>query len=276
MKRTLILMAGAVGFAAGLASCSREASNADAPGTTWRSMEALPDFSGWWEWQYTDEYQARAPDGSTVGLPQIMRKAPLKPEVVQFVVGTIAKVQAATGDREELFGASTVCMPPVFMGANGNPFNKVEILFTPGRVTIADEMGMVRRVNLGRALPTQIVESNTGTSVGHWEGDTFVIETAGINPDRTFAITPFKVGKGIHIVERIRLKEPDLLEIAVDMTAPELLTAPFKDTLFYKRHRDYTFIDANTCAADDRSIDHKAHKEQLDLTPPDDLPPPPP
>jgi hypothetical protein len=262
-------------FALVIAGCeSRSPEPAGEPGMTWQSMASLPDFSGWWEWQFTDEYRQRGPDGMPRGLPQIRFKAPLKPEISQVIANVRQAVQSATRDRKELFGAADSCLPPYFLGTNGNPFNKFEILYTPGRVTIADEMGLVRRVDLGVPMPANLVESNSGTSVGRWEAGTLIVETTGIDPDRTY-FPPFRVGKGVHVLERFRLKEPDLLEISVEVTAPELMTAMFKDTFYYERRRDHRFADANNCAENDRSIDHKAGKEQLDLTPPPDLPPPP-
>lgn len=244
------------------------------PGMSWASIESLPDFSGWWEWQYNDDYRGRGPDGLPSGLPQMMIKAPLKPEILKVIVSVLQAVDNQKTDRKDEFGAGNACLPPYFLGTNGNPLSMFEVLLTPGRATIADEMGLVRRVAIGTPMPAELVESNSGTSTGHWEGDTLVIETVGIDPGRTY-FPPFRIGKGVHILERIRLKEPDMLEIATEVTAPELMTAPFKDTFFYKRRRDHQFTDNSNCFEVDRSIDHQARKEQLDLTPPADLPPPP-
>jgi hypothetical protein len=205
----------------------------------------------------------------------MMMKAPVKPEIVKFLTTVLSQIETATKDRKELFGANNACLPPFFFGVSGGPYHQFEFLFTPGRVTIADEMNLVRRISLDQALPAEVHESNAGTSVGHWEGDTLVVETTGIDHTRSLLVGRFPVGKGVHVVERIRLKEPDLLEIAIELTAPAVLTAPFKDTFLYKRDRNHAFEDQGSCTEADRSIDHVALKEQFDLTPPEDLPPPP-
>jgi hypothetical protein len=242
---------------------------------SWNSIQKLPDFSGWWAWQYTDAYRAPGPDGKPGGLPQMMLKAPMKPEIVKFISTALATVFETRANRKEVFGANNACLPPYFLGTTGGPYFQFEILFTPGHVTIDDEMGMVRHINLGEALPAGTTTSDAGTSVAHWEGDTLVVETTGINPHRTLFIGPFKIGRNIHVVERFHLKEPDRLEIAVELTAPEILTAPFSDTFYYQRDRNHVFENQSSCTESDRSIDHTAGKEQLDLTPPEDLPPPP-
>ncbi len=77
------------------------------------------------------------------------------------------------------------------------------------------------------------------------------------------------------IAERLRLKEPDLLEISVEMTAPQVFAGPFKDTFPYKRRRDHWYTNESNCAEADRSLDRGDRTEQFDLTPPSDLPPPP-
>jgi hypothetical protein len=262
-------------MAACIAACgSSKTMPAGEPGMTWQSIASLPDLSGWWEWQYTDEYSPPQPDGAR-SLPQIGRKMQMKPQIVQAITTILQPFLTQTSNRTEQFGASNACVPPYFLGTNGTAWVHFEILPTPGRVTIADELGLVRRIDIGATLPAAPMESNAGTSVGHWEGDTLVVETAGIDRKRKFLFTQYQVGKDIHVLERFRLKEPDMLEVSVEMTAPELLTSAFKDTLIYKRRRDHRFTDENYCAEYDRSIDHKAGKEQLDLTPPGDLPPPP-
>ncbi|HET8699396.1 MAG TPA: hypothetical protein VFO94_18055, partial [Gammaproteobacteria bacterium] len=81
-------------------------------------------------------------------------------------------------------------------------------------------------------------ESHEGTSVGHWEGDTLVI--------------------------------------ARRVVAPDVLRAPSDTTLVYVRDTDHVFHEASHCVSDDRSVDHTTGRQKFDLTPPADLPPPPP
>jgi len=251
------------------------ASSAAAPaGLSYQSIERLPDFSGWWDWQPAPD------DFGPEGPPQPFLHAPVKPEIQAAIKDLISKVfdtsTAARPDDAQLgINPRDVCAPPRFLGVNGGYGLSFEVLFTPGRVTVVDEAGLIRRIDLsGRPLPADVSESNAGTSVGRWEGSTLVVETAGLNSEARL-VGPFKLGKGSRIVERFSLKEPDGLEIALQMTAPGLLTAPFERTFVYHRDRGHEFFDLNNCTENDRSIDPASGKQRFDLTPPEGLPPPP-
>jgi len=71
-----------------------------------------------------------------------------------------------------------------------------------------DEGPDVRRVRMNQSHPANVKPSWYGDSVGHYEGDTLVIDTIGTRTDRPFAMidlygTPYT--KALHVVERYRL-----------------------------------------------------------------------
>jgi hypothetical protein len=66
----------------------------------------------------------------------------------------------------------------------------------------------LRHVRMNEAHPAQVTPSWYGDSVGHYEGDTLVIDTVGVKADRPLAMvdmygTPFT--DALHVVERYRL-----------------------------------------------------------------------
>jgi hypothetical protein len=171
------------------------------------------------------------------------------------------------------------CRPSQFVGYSGGFVDSVEFLFTPGRVTITNELGLVRRIYTdGRPLPNDVEPSNTGTSIGRWEGQTLVIETVGINPNAKYpAPVPqaMAIGNDVRITERISLKDADMLEFDVVTVAPDLLTAPDRRTRTYTRLAKQAANEITYCADFDRSIDPVTGRQRFDMTPPVDLPPPP-
>jgi hypothetical protein len=65
-----------------------------------------------------------------------------------------------------------------------------------------------RHVRLNEPHPAHVAPSWYGDSVGHYEGDTLVIDTVGVKTDRPFAMvdmygTPFSAA--LHVVERYRM-----------------------------------------------------------------------
>jgi len=86
---------------------------------------------------------------------------------------------------------------------------RTRILQQPGQVTILYSTDhQVRHVRLNEPHPAQVTPSWYGDSVGHYEGDTLVIDTVGVKTDRPFAMvdwfgTPYS--PALHVVERYRM-----------------------------------------------------------------------
>jgi hypothetical protein len=81
----------------------------------------------------------------------------------------------------------------------------------------------------GRPHPTEWNPAWMGHSVGHWEGDTLVIDTVGFNE-----ITP---GFGIHteklhVVERMRRPDKGHLEVEITAEDPDAYTKPWTTTIY--------------------------------------------
>jgi hypothetical protein len=99
-------------------------------------------------------------------------------------------------------------MPPPFIYKQGT----VMILQQPDTVTLVYSGPSldVRRVRLNQPHQKPLTPSLYGDSVGHYEGDTLVIDTVGVRTDRKYAMidlfgTPYT--KALHIVERYSLRE---------------------------------------------------------------------
>jgi hypothetical protein len=253
-----------------------EKADAAPPGMTYESIERLPDFSGWW-------YEPLDPSAGPGGLNPLLgpTMAVLKPEVAAEVQrlakpfgGFSNPNPASLPDPVDLGAKPYYCDPLRFSGDNG-PID-FEFLFTPGRVTITNEGGMIRRVFLTRLPPADVDESYMGTSVGHWESGTLVVETFGIDHDAPLQALPgLKIGKHAHSVERISLEGPDGIEIALHLDAPDIFAKPLEVSQHYRRDRGHVFHEYTNCVENDRSVDPVTGRQRFDLTPPPDLPPPP-
>ena len=61
------------------------------------------------------------------------------------------------------------------------PREKILVLQSPEELTILFEMPrMVRRVRMNATHPSNLEPSYVGDSVGRWEGNTLVVDTAGL------------------------------------------------------------------------------------------------
>ena len=100
-----------------------------------------------------------------------------------------------------------------------------EIIQTPGQTTIIYELNhAIRVVAMDKPLPKdeELIPYPyyDGHSVGHWEGDTLVVETAGFN-DKTFLdATGAPHSDAMKTVERIRKTGAKQLEDVVTVHDP--------------------------------------------------------
>jgi hypothetical protein len=102
----------------------------------------------------------------------------------------------------------------------------VQIIQEPDRVLLIYTAPNtdVRRVRLNDRHPEPLTPSWYGDSVGHYEGDTLLIDTVGVKTDRPYAMmdlfgTPYS--KSLHIVERYRLREYDDVKDAIERNKKE-------------------------------------------------------
>jgi hypothetical protein len=104
----------------------------------------------------------------------------------------------------------------------------VEIIQTPGQITM--NLGVlhdIRRIYLdGIGHTVGADPSFNGDSVGHWEGDTLVVETNNIRAG-TLDRNGVPYSDKMTAVERIRRVSPTRIEIETTLTDPEAFVTPF-------------------------------------------------
>jgi hypothetical protein len=85
-------------------------------------------------------------------------------------------------------------------------------------VIIYGQNDNVRHIRMGGAHPAKSVPSAMGDSIGHWDGDTLVIDTVGVKVDAYTSIDRFGTPQSeqMHVVERYRLIDGAAAKAAVD------------------------------------------------------------
>jgi hypothetical protein len=112
-------------------------------------------------------------------------------------------------------------LPPILPGGyNSN----LQIYQSPGYVLIQGEMGDPRVIPTdGRPLPENLLPQWNGTSVGRWDGDTLVIETAGFRPETAWR----GASENLHVTERLTRIDSDTIQYAFTVDDPETWTEPW-------------------------------------------------
>lgn len=194
----------------------------------WAALGRLPDWSGVW-----------IPAPLVKGGPAFDEPPAWTPKAATRVARMRAAEEA--GRPENIY---VNCLPEGMPSFNLMTLNSAEFLFTPGRVTILSEFdgNRLRRIwTDGRVHPKDPDLTFSGHSTGRWEGETLVVDTVAIRPE-TFI--PLGQGVGVpnngdaHVVERIHLTGPDTLEIDTEITAPHVLSKPWRSRRIWTRKRD--------------------------------------
>lgn len=176
------------------------------------------NFEGVW-WMQGYQYML----GPEIGVP-----APLKPKYMDILKRRIRAKNAGTPEAD----ASTQCFPHGMPRIMESPY-PIEIVQIPGEIVFLHEVAHnARRIYLDRPQPKNPKKTFLGHSVGHWEGDTLVVDTIGLN-DRTFIDDEGNSHSDQeHTIERYRKIEGGArLEMTMTIEDPVTLEHPYS----YKR-----------------------------------------
>ena len=156
----------------------------------------------------------------------------LKPEGAAFR----NKYRAAEAAGEQQRTPNNLCLPSAVPGTGvpGGPAYGIEILLEANQVTfLYEENRTARFVYMGKDHPADPGKTWLGHSVGHWEGETLVIDTLGFN-DVNLLTEGMPMSHQMHVVQRLRMVG-DHLEDKATFDDPGMFTAPFTVTYLFER-----------------------------------------
>jgi hypothetical protein len=155
--------------------------------------------------------------------------------------------------------ARRVCVPDGIPRILGNPY---PFLIVPahGHMVMTYELNHVIRIIIMdqkqvSSEELEITPYYSGHSVGHWDGDTLVVETAGYNDSTFLDATGAPHSDQMTTVERIRKISGGMqLENVVTVTDPEYLAKPFSARFVYDAHPEVRIDASYNCGETHRDI----------------------
>jgi hypothetical protein len=164
--------------------------------------DGKPDLSGMW-------YAQRTVD-------------PGKPEMKAWAEAVV-KERAENNGKD--FPQSR-CQPlGIILAPKLLPWKTVQ---TPALLVIIAEVDLTRQVFLdGRGHPNDWNPTWLGHSIGHWDGDTLVVDTTGFNDKAWFDGGGVPHTEKMHITERYRRVDLGHLEIGVTIEDPDTFVKPW-------------------------------------------------
>lgn len=261
----LTLIAGVLALSAASGPLSA-ASNAGA------SDEPAPQFSG--VWVRTGEPMFDAVEGAKEGKPiarlqvdskdaeEIMAGNWENPILQPWARDVVKKNAESEINLKHVFQADDSCWP-VIPPAILNMREAVQFLQSKDRITILYQRDhQVRHIYLNQKHSAKAEPSWYGESVGHFEGDTLVVDTTNFKTHAMSLVDPFgtpHTGK-LHVVERYRMitdQRGKGLEVTIRVDDPGTFTMPWAGRLVYRANRVQN-IDEVICSENNVSFDGKS------------------
>lgn len=217
----------------------------DMSARTPRSKDGKPDITGIW---------------LANGLKYLINiAADLTPDEVPFQPWAAALYK----ERRENLGRddpNNLCLP------SGTPEKEAvtspfKIMQFPGEMLMLYESRTIYRQIFtdGRTMPNDFKPSWQGFSTGHWDGDDFVVETAGLNGKIWMDTNGHPLSEAAHVTERFRRHDYGHMDIQITIDDPKAYTKPWTAELHPELIPDTELMEF-VCNENERDVRHLVAK----------------
>jgi len=206
-----------------------------------RTADGTPDLSGVWMHETTTIAEFRRLFGPLID-PEIATSVPgmeldtVHKYAVSLLVDFKPNEQPLTPLGGKLFLQSLTQRDPARVCAEPPPFPLAGLLSEPIKIVQAPRMtivlyeagNMYRQIYAdGRTLPQEVnFPAYLGYSVGRWDGDVFVVDTAGFNDRTQLDILGHPRSEEMRVTERFRRTDFGHMDMEVTLNDPKMYTKP--------------------------------------------------
>jgi hypothetical protein len=188
-------------------------------------VNGKPDLSGIWQ----AEAEPRGP-GGLFGLGESTNSKYFRNILSDFKPGEEPMTPAANEQLRQhgaMTGPSVRCLPDGVPHADLLP-EPFKIIQTPGEIVVLYEVETTFRQVFtdGRKQLTDPSPSWNGYSVGHWDGDTLVVDTVGFNDQSWLDAAGHGHSEDMRVEERFHRRDYGHLDMQVTVTDPKTFTKP--------------------------------------------------
>jgi len=224
-----------------------------------RTAEGKPDFSGMYGWVTAANCGAKCND--TQVPREFINIAANRKEPVPYQPWAAELVKKR--GVEQGLDPNVHCMPRGAPRIWTDDYYK-RIFQLPDRVVILTERNMqYRQIFMdGRPLLADPNPTWNGYSVGHWEGDTLVVQTNGFRDDIWLDASGKPLTEQARTIERIRRPNFGNLEVEITIDDPKAYTAPWTVTIQQPLVLDSELIDYY-CLENERDSVHMRQQAPL-------------
>jgi hypothetical protein len=257
----LLLAAAAAALLATTAGAAAPAAPTEAATTPW---SALPDWSGVWGMIGNTVFDHATATPGGAGTAGVREHPPYNAAWEAKYLHDIELVKQDLMPDPLSYCGILSGTPRMFNHPDG-----YEWAITPTAVWMLGENGGQRRIIYTDGRPhlkgAELKPSYAGDNIGHWEGDTLVIDTIGLMDDALLDRTGARISSKAHVVQRVRRIDENTLEAQIDIEDPGALTKPWHVVKRFRKLPKGTYIFDYVCEENNRNpVDERGRTITLD------------
>jgi hypothetical protein len=202
-----------------------------------RGPDGKPDLSGVWQggstvrgsWDDANSGFGVGGSGKNPDAPPVVgsNERPAGREGAPYQEWAAKKVRESFNKRA-IDDPTALCLPPGVPRSVMLGLFPQKIVQTPKEIVVLYEyMNTFRMIPLNAKHPDDVLASYMGDSVGHWEGDTLVVDVIGFNDKTWLAGTGTFHSEALHVTERYTRVDRDRIDYEVTMDDPKVFTKPW-------------------------------------------------
>jgi hypothetical protein len=202
-----------------------------------RAPDGKPDLTGVWQggstqrgtWEETNRGFGVGGTGRDAAAPVALSSndRPAGREGAPYQPWAAQKVLEAY-NRRGIDDPTSLCLPAGVPRIVTLGLFPQQIIQTPTQIVMLYEyMNVFRVIPLNAKHPDDLLPSYMGNSVGHWEGDTLVVDVIGFNDKTWLSGTGTFHTDALHVTERYTRVDKDQINYEVAIEDPNVLTKPW-------------------------------------------------
>jgi hypothetical protein len=210
---------------------------ASAQSTVPRASDGNPDLTGVWQggstqrgsWEEANGGTGVGGTGRNPAAPVVLSSndRPAGREGAPYQDWAAKKVLEAY-NRRGIDDPTAQCLPGGLPRSVMLGLFPQQIVQTPTQIVMLYEyMNVFRVIQMNAKHPDDLIPAYMGHSVGHWEGNTLVVDVTGFNDKTWLAGTGTFHSDALHITERYTRVDKDRINYEVTMEDPKVLTKPW-------------------------------------------------
>jgi hypothetical protein len=222
--------------------------SAQAQGQFPRTRDGKPDLNGIWQVLDTSlDWDIQGHAAQAGPLSQLGAEFAVPPGIGAVEGGEIPYLPRALAKKQDNFQKRLTEDPEIKCYMPGVPratymAYPFQIEQSSRYIMIAYEFNnSIRTVHMDNPGPNPAGDSWMGWSVGHWEGDTLVVDVTGMNDQTWFDRAGDYHSDELHVTERYTPRSADVLNYEATIEDPQVFSRPWKISVPLYRHLEKNF-----------------------------------